>query len=186
MPVAETASTFNEVHLGAYALRQATRPEERLALLESDLREKTQCIVDIYSRYLFETAVFEQAQTRFLMASDLKELMLDAQKKAYGDGLDSNFLHPYMWACKSHYYSAGLSFYNFPYAFGNLFAEGLYSLYLKDGADFIVRYREMLRLTGVSTIEEDGARLGIDLTKKDFWKASLQLIADEIEEFCAL
>lgn len=186
MPVAETASTFNEVHLGQYALKKATSDEERLALLESDLREKTQCVVDIYSRYLFETAVFEQAQSRFLMADDLKEIMLDSQRKAYGDGLDSDYMHPYMWACKSHYYSSGLSFYNFPYAFGNLFAQGLYALYLEQGDAFIANYKEMLRTTPVHTIEEDGAQLGIDLTSREFWKNSLQMVADEIEAFCKL
>lgn len=186
MPVAETASTFNEVFLGDYALKHATSKEEKLALLESDLREKTQCIVDIYSRYLFESAVFEESQNRFLMAEDLKNIMLDCQKKAYGDGLDEDILHPYMWLCKSHYYSSGLSFYNFPYAFGNLFAQGLYALYQKEGTAFVANYKEMLRTTSIHSIEEDGAQLGIDLTKKEFWKASLQMIADEIEEFCAL
>ena len=184
-PIAETASTFNEVHLGAYALKQASA-EEKLSLLESDLKEKTQCIVDIYSRYLFETAVFEQAQDKFLMAADLKEIMLDAQKKAYGEGLDENFLHPYMWVNKGHYYSSELSFYNFPYAFGTLYAQGLYGMFLKEGADFVPKYKAMLRGTSTQTIEGDGAVMGVDLTKKDFWKASLQTIADEIEEFLKL
>lgn len=186
MPVAETASTFNEVFLGSYALKHASSDEERLALLENDLREKVQCIVDIYSRYLFETAVFEKSQSQFLMAADLKQLMLDAQDKAYGDGLDPDYRHPYMWVCKSHYYSSSLSFYNFPYAFGNLFAHGLYALYLKEGDSFVSNYKEMLRTTSVHTIEEDGAQLGIDLTQKAFWEASLKMMAEEVEEFCAL
>ena len=186
MPVAETASTFNETFLGARALKNAETREEKLALIESDLKEKTQCVVDIYSRYLFETAVFEQARDRFLMPDDLKEIMLDAQEQSYGDGLDPAFRHPYMWACKSHYYSSGLSFYNFPYAFGNLFAEGLYALYLRDPEGFLPKYREMLRTTGVHSVEECGEMMGIDLTKKDFWEASLKMIADEIDEFCEL
>jgi oligoendopeptidase F len=183
MPVAETASTFNEVHLGNYALAHAS-DEERLNLLDSDLREKTMCIVDIYSRYLFETAVFEQTQNKFLMAEDLKEMMLAAQREAYGDGLDESQMHPYMWVCKSHYYMADFSFYNFPYTFGNLFAQGLYGLYQKEGSSFISKYKEMLTATATSTIEEDGALLGIDLTQPDFWRSSLQMMADEIEEFC--
>ena len=186
MPVAETASTFNEVHLGHYALSKAANNEEKLALLENDLREKAQCVVDIYSRYLFETAVFEQSQEKFLMAPDLKEIMLDCQKKAYGDGLNPEYMHPYMWVCKSHYYSSGMSFYNFPYTFGNLFAQGLYNLYCEQGDEFIEKYKEMLRLTPVHTIEEDGAMLGIDLTQKDFWATSLKSIADEIEWFCCI
>ncbi len=186
MQVAETASTFNETYLGAWALKNASTREERLSLLENDLREKVQCVVDIYSRYLFETAVFEQAQTKFLMPEDLKALMLEAQDKSYGDGLDPDFRHPYMWCCKSHYYSTGVSFYNFPYAFGNLFAQGLYALYLKDPDGFIPKYCDMLRLTGIHSVEECGEMMGIDLTKKDFWAASLALIEKEIDEFCAL
>lgn len=185
MPVAETASTFNEVHLGQAALKTATG-EERLNLLENDLKEQTQCIVDIYSRYLFETAVFEQSQQKFLMADDLKELMLDAQKKAYGEGLDENYMHPYMWACKSHYYSEGLSFYNFPYAFGNLFAMGLYSLFLKEGEAFVEKYKAMLAATPCCTIEEAGAMMGIDLTKKAFWEDGLSQIAERVEAFCEM
>lgn len=185
MPVAETASTFNETHLGQQALKDATG-EERLNLLENDLKEQTQCIVDIYSRYLFETAVFEQSQNKFLMAEDLKELMINAQKEAYGDGLDENYLHPYMWACKGHYYSTGLSFYNFPYAFGNLFAIGLYSLFLKEGEPFVAKYKEMLKATPVCTVEEAGAKVGLDLTKKEFWMESLALIAKNVEAFCEM
>lgn len=183
MPVAETASTFNELHLARHALKTA-KGDERLYLLDNDLREQTQTIVDIYSRYLFETAVFEQSRNKFLMAQDLKELMTDAQKQAYGEGLDENFLHPYMWVCKSHYYSESLSFYNFPYAFGNLFALGLYSMFLKEGEAFVPKYKAMLKATPCSSIEACGAMMGIDLTKKDFWIESLKQTAVHVEEFC--
>jgi len=185
MPIAETASTFNEVHLGEYALKTADA-EQRLALLDSMLRETTQCVVDIYSRYLFESAVFEQSRGKFLMAEDLNNLMLDCQKQAYGDGLDPEYLNRGMWVCKSHYYSSGVSFYNFPYAFGNLLAAGLYAMYKEQGAPFIAKYREMLRLTPVHTMEENGRVLGIDLTTPEFWEKSLELVCGQIDEFCRL
>lgn len=185
MPVAETASTFNETHLVKAALKEATG-EEKLNLLENSLMEHTQVIVDIYSRYLFETSVFEQCQDKFLMAEDCKNLMIEAQKKAYGDGLDSNYLHPYMWACKSHYYSSGLSFYNFPYAFGGLFALGLYSKFEKEGADFVPKYKAMLHATPVCTVEQAAAMEDIDLTTPDFWRQSLAQIEELVEEFCKL
>ena len=185
MPVAETASTFNEVFLGNYAIRNASA-EEKLALLENNIRESNQCIVDIYSRYLFETAVFEQCQQKFLMADDLKAIMLDAQKKAYGDGLDPEYMHPYMWVCKTHYYSSGISFYNFPYSFGNLFAEGLYAIYLKEGDSFVDKYKKMLKATPTASIEDIGKQMGIDLTDKKFWQDSLALMAEQIDEFCSL
>ena len=185
MQLAETASTFNEVFLGKYALAQAGT-EEKLSLIDSDLREQTQCIVDIYSRFLIESAVFEQGKERFLMADDLKEIMLDAQRHSYGDGLDEGTMHPYMWVCKGHYYNSGLSYYNFPYAFGNLFALGLYSLYKEEGDAFVPKYNKMLASTGCHSIEEVAATMGIDVTSPDFWRSSLKLIEAEVEEFCAL
>lgn len=185
MPVAETASTFNEIHLGEYALKQAM-DEEKLNLLENDLKEQAQVIMDIYSRYLFETAVFEQSRNKFLMADDLNKLMLWAQKESYGDGLDPNYLNPGMWICKSHYYSSNLSFYNFPYAFGDLFALGLYSLFEKEGESFVEKYNALLNATATCTAEEAGKMVGIDLTDKAFWKAGLDQIAKKVEAFVEL
>ncbi len=187
MQVAETASTFNETHLCSYYVANASGRDEKLSLLEGLLKEQTQCIVDIYSRYLFETAVFEKCEEQFLMKEDLKSIMLDAQKKAYGEGLDENILHPYMWACKGHYYSTGLSFYNFPYAFGVLFAAGLYSMFLKEGAEtFVPKYKAMLKATPTVSVEDAGKLMGIDLADKKFWNDSLVMIEKSIDEFCSL
>ena len=185
MQLAETASTFNEVFLGKYALSKAS-DLEKISLIDIDLKAKTQCIVDIYSRFLIESAVFEQSKNRFLMADDLKEIMLDAQRQSYGDGLDENTMHPYMWVCKGHYYSSGLSYYNFPYAFGNLFALGLYSLYKEEGDSFVPKYNKMLASTGCHSIEDVAATMGIDVTNPDFWRSSLKLIEAEVCEFCKL
>lgn len=128
MPVAETASTFCETIVFKAALEDAVE-SEKIALLESSLQGSTAVVVDILSRYIFESSVFENAKHDFLDENRLKDLMLSAQKEAYGNGLNHEFLHPYMWLWKPHYYSGGLSFYNWPYAFGLLFAKGLYGLY---------------------------------------------------------
>lgn len=186
MPVAETASTFNEVVAMNAAISSEKDPIARRALIESQLMDAAQIICDIYSRYLFESAVFEKRADEFLFPDALCDIMLDAQKKAYGDGLDQNVLHPYMWACKSHYYSGGLSFYNFPYAFGGLFARGLYAKYLKEGPSFVPLYKKLLKATGTTTVEGTALVAGIDLTDKQFWMDSLQILADEIDEFVKL
>ena len=185
MPVAETASTFNEVHLGKYALKNA-QGEERLNLLENDLKEHTQVILDIYSRYLFETAVFEESRSKFLMAEDLNQLMCKAQKEAYAEGLDPEYLNPGMWICKPHYYSESLSFYNFPYAFGNLFALGLYNLFEKEGESFVEKYKALLRATVTCSAEEAGRMVGIDLTNKEFWCGGMKQIKATVDTFLKL
>ncbi len=186
MPVAETASTFNEVVIVSAAIAAAQDKQEKINLIESQLMDACQIICDIYSRYLFETAVFEARPEEFLSADRMCELMLTAQKTAYGDGLDPDCLHPYMWLCKGHYYSGSLSFYNFPYAFGGLFARGLYAKYQQEGAAFVPTYKALLHATSVCDVEECARIAGIDLTDKAFWKAGLQSLADEIDEFCAL
>ena len=186
MPVAETASTFNEVLVMDKAISAAADKDERIALIENQLMDACQIIVDIYSRYTFEASVFEHRPSEFMSADRMCELMLAAQKKAYGDGLDEAVMHPYMWLCKGHYYSGGLSFYNFPYAFGGLFARGLYAKYQKEGAPFVDTYKKMLYMTSVTDIEECAAIAGVDLTEKSFWCAGLESIARQIEEFISL
>ena len=185
MPLAETASIFNETLLANAAMAQAGK-EERFSLLEGNLMEATQTIVDIYSRYLFESAVIEKRKERTLSVAELKQLMLDAQEESYGDGLDPDIRHPYMWACKSHYYIPGLAFYNFPYAFGQLFGAGVFARYQKEGADFVPKYNQLLRSCGSGMVADVAASVGIDVRSVDFWRASLRVYEREIEEFIAL
>jgi oligoendopeptidase F len=158
--------------------------QEKIALIESQLQDATQIICDIYSRFRFEDAVFKNRPGKFMNADALCELMLEAQKQSYGDGLDENCRHPYMWACKSHYY--GPTFYNFPYAFGGLFARGLYAQYEKEGAAFVPTYKKLLYTTPVATAEDAAKVADIDLTDKEFWRGALQTVADKIDLFCRL
>lgn len=184
MPLAETASTFNECVFMNAAIRQAEDPQEQLALIESQLQDVTQIMVDILSRYLFESAVFAKREQRFMNAQELCDMMLQAQEQSYGEGLDPELRHPYMWVCKSHYY--GPTFYNFPYAFGGLFARGLYAQYRQEGAAFVPKYKKLLRTTPVATAEDVAAVAGIDLTDRSFWRGALQTVAEQIDLFCRL
>ncbi len=186
MPVAETASTFCETIVNQAALKDAQDDGERIALLESSLQDYTQVIVDILSRFQFEQAVCEGRKTTVFDENELKDMMLEAQKKTYGDGLDPEWLHPYMWLCKGHYYRPSLSFYNFPYAFGLLFAKGLYAQYRKDPKGFVAKYDSLLAATGKSTVEDTAKMAGIDVTGRDFWVGSLELLQEDVETFLRL
>lgn len=186
MPVAETASTFNETIIMNAAIQDASSKEEKAMLIESMLQDVTQVICDIYSRFLFESEVVERRKKQFLFSKDLEEIMLNAQKTAYGNGLDHTKLHPFMWVCKSHYYSAGLNFYNFPYAFGCLFAKGLYAQFVKEGPAFVDKYNQLLTATTISSCEEVAQMANIDITKEDFWLSSLEIVKQYIEQFIEL
>lgn len=185
MPLAETASTFNETLLISQLLKTAT-PEEELTLLDSCLTEQTQTMVDIYSRFLFEQKVVAAQADHALDVDELKETMLWAQEQSYGDGLDPEYRHPYMWACKSHYYSTGVHFYNFPYAFGGLFARGLYARYEKEGEAFVPVYCDLLSRFGSDTIANVTASVGIDVTTPDFWREAVESVLVQVRRFVEL
>ena len=184
MPLAETASTFNECVVMASAIAKAADKDEKIALIESQLQDATQIICDIYSRFRFEKSVFDNREQMFMNADQLCNQMLEAQKASYGDGLDHNCLHPYMWICKSHYY--GPTYYNFPYAFGGLFARGLYAQYEKEGPAFVPKYKKLLNTTPIAKAEDVAKVADIDLTDKNFWRGALQTIADQIDLLCSL
>jgi len=185
MPLAETASIFCETIIKNAALEKA-ESEEALFILENDISDAGQVIVDIYSRFLFESELFKRREEGSLPVKELKEIMLSAQKEAYGDGLDPEVLHPYMWLCKPHYYYSNSNFYNFPYAFGLLFAKGLYAEYLKRGDEFVNAYDQLLAVTGKMKIADVTKIMGIDVTQVDFWRNSLKLIEQDIETFMNL
>lgn len=185
MPLAETASTFNETLLISQLLKTTT-PEEELTLLDSCLTEQTQTMVDIYSRFLFEQKVVAAQADHALDVDELKETMLWAQEQSYGDGLDPEYRHPYMWACKSHYYSTGVHFYNFPYAFGGLFARGLYARYEKEGEAFVPVYCDLLSRFGSDTIANVTASVGIDVTTPDFWREAVESVLVQVRRFVEL
>ena len=186
MPVAETASTFNETVVMNAALDETADREVKLGLLESQLQDTTQIMCDIMSRYWFETSVFEKTKAGFAFPDELCAMMKEAQKRGYGDGLDLDTLNPYMWVCKSHYYSSGLSFYNFPYAFGGLFAAGLYAQYRKEGEAFLPKYRALLKATTVASVEDVAKMADIDLGDVSFWRSSLEIFKARVELFLEL
>ena len=184
MPLAETASIFNETMLSWQALKSCS-PEERLYLLENGLMESTQTVVDIYSRFLFEQEVIDTRADHAMSVDELKAAMLRAQEASYGDGLDPDIRHPYMWACKCHYYWSGYNFYNFPYAFGLLFGKGVFAQYLEKGPAFAEDYCRLLRSCGSAPVADVAASVGIDVRDPAFWRSSLEVIRKDIDEFCA-
>lgn len=183
MTLAETASIMCETIVGEASLKLAKSKAEELAILEQSLQGASQVIVDIASRFIFEKAVFERREQAELSADEISSLMEDAQKQTYGDGLDPQYLHKYMWTWKPHYYSAGFSFYNYPYAFGLLFGTGLYAIYQQRGADFVSDYRNLLASTGEGDAATLAARFGIDIRQKKFWADSLAVFEPRIAQY---
>ena len=182
MALAETASIFCETIMVEAGLG-ATPVEQRLGLLDTDLQGATQVVVDIHSRFLFERELCERRARQDLSIAELDDIMLTAQREAYGDGLDADHLHPRMWAVKGHYFTP---FYNWPYCYGLLFGIGLYAQYQADPDRFRSGYDDLLSSTGLVDAAGLGQRFGIDVRSGEFWTASLDVIRARIDAFEAL
>ena len=186
MTLAETASIMCETIVLTALLKNPSSPEEELMLLETAIASDAQTIVDIMSRYLFEMEVFIRREKGTIPADDISEIMLQAQRDTYGDGIDPEVMNKYAWTWKPHYYSAHLSFYNFPYAFGTLFGKGLYAIYLEKGDAFLEDYKALLASTGEANAADLAARFGINIRDKAFWKSSLDTLKPMIERYTEL
>ena len=184
MTLAETASIFSEQLLFRHVV--SSLPEaEAAGCIEGFLADAAQVCVDILSRYYFEQSVFNERTQGEIPAQRLSQLMLSAQERTYGDAVIDK--HELMWAVKGHYYSTSFSFYNYPYAFGQLFALSLFAKGEND-PDFADKYNRLLAMTGRCDCQSVAASAGCDITKEEFWLEGIDLIArwaGRLEDFAS-
>jgi pepF/M3 family oligoendopeptidase len=187
MTLAETASIFSELLVTDAALSLSNDPQERLMLIEQKLQSPYTFFCDIHCRYLFERSFYRERKNGTVGKDRLNELMIDAQRKAFGGLLDESGYHPLFWASKLHFYLSDQPFYNFPYTFGFLFAGGVYDRAKREGSAFADKYRALLGDTGSMTTEEVAAKhLGVDLTKEEFWIDAVNRSLADVDEFVKL
>lgn len=185
MNVAETASTFAEMVVADAAVKEAASEEEKLVLLEDKIQRSVALLMNIHARYLFETRFYDERKQGYVSAERLNELMVEAQKEAYGDALSD--YNPTFWASKLHFYITGVPFYNFPYTFGYLFSLGIYANALKEPAGFEEKYIALLKDTGSMKVEDLAKKhLGVDLKTRDFWEEAVNACMEDVEEFLRL
>ena len=185
MNVAETASTFAEMIVADAAVKNAKDEEEKLVLLDDKIQRTVALLMNIHARFLFETSFYEERKVGTVTADRISELMLSAQKEAYGDSLEE--YHPLFWASKLHFFITDVPFYNFPYTFGYLFSLGIYAQALEEGTGYEEKYMALLRDTASMKVEDLARKhLQVDLTQKDFWEKAVGTCLDDIDEFLKL
>ncbi|MFC6288808.1 M3 family oligoendopeptidase [Levilactobacillus angrenensis] len=184
MNVAETASTFGELIVADANVKAAQTDAEKISLLNAKMDNPLAMFLNIRARYLFETRFYQLRQKKLVTPAELNELMLNAQKEAFGHDLST--YSPHLWASKLHFYIDEPAFYNFPYVFGYLFSLGIYAKAQQSG-DFEDSYIALLRDTANMTTEELAQKhLGVDLTQPDFWLAGVKLIKRDVADFMRL
>lgn len=187
MTLAETASIFAETLVIDAALEQASDRDEKLMLLDQKIQAAMVLFMNIYSRYLFERAFYEERARGMVSTERLCELMIEAQKRAYHNLLDRDGYHKLFWCSKLHFYITDVPFYNYPYTVGYLFAGGVYDRAKGEGSAFADGYRALLADTGSMTTEDVARKhLGVDLAGEEFWTAAVKRSLSDIDKFVKL
>ena len=187
MNLAETASTFAEAVLGEQRLRQSNSSSEQLEILDCMLSDSVAFLMNIHARFIFEDNFHSERADGELPSKRLSELMLEAQKQSYLDGLADDGWNESFWISKLHFYISGWPFYNFPYTFGYLLSLGVYALRAEGGKDFPEQYRQLLIATGCMDAEDAvKSTLGYDLSDPQFWDKSLDIVESRVERFLKL
>lgn len=184
MNVAETASTFGELIVSDANVKEAQTDEEKINLLNAKMDNPVAMFLNIHARFIFEKKFYEKRKDGVLTASEINDLMLDAQKEAYDNSLSTYSTH--FWESKMHFYFDDVPFYNFPYTFGYLFSLGIYAK-AQESDNFEDQYIALLQDTANMSTEELAMKhLGVDLTKPDFWEDGVKLIQKDVDEFIRL
>ncbi|MBU1700905.1 MAG: M3 family oligoendopeptidase, partial [Candidatus Eisenbacteria bacterium] len=187
MNLAETASTFNELLVTDAALESTTNADIKISLLNQKIQDGMTMFCNIRARFLFDCMFYEERRKGTVPKDRLNELMVEAQKTAFGDILSEDGYHPYFWASKLHFFITEMPFYNFPYTFGYLFSGGIYDLAKKEGPSFYKKYRALLADTGSMTTEAVAQKhLGIDLTQETFWDDAVNRVLMDVETFISM
>ncbi len=184
MTLAESASTFGEMILTEGILEDPSiSDEEKILMLDTEVNHGAIYLMDIPVRFEFENTFYEERQSGEVPVSRLKELMVETQRKIFGDILENGGEDPYFWASKLHFYITSITFYNFPYTFGYLLSRGLFAMFKKEGDDFLPKYEEFLRLTGSDTAENVARRsIGHDLESPEFWAESIHTLSQPLNK----
>ena len=187
MLLAETASTFNEMLVTDAALSEVKDDSARLSLLDKKIQEHFTRFCNIRARYIFDCTFYEERKRGTVPKERLNEIMVDAQKQAFGDILAEDGYHPLFWASKMHFSETGVPFYNYPYTFGHLFAGGIYARAKGEGRAFAEKYRTLLIDTGSMTCEDLAKKhLGVDLSSGEFWTEAVNRALEDVDKFMEL
>ncbi len=182
MTLAETASIFAETLVRNALLKQAETPAQKLAVRWQDAESAAAFLVNIPARFEFEKRLVESRKQGTVVPAQLRQMMGDSWQLWYEDSLSE--YDELFWATKLHFSISSLGFYNYPYLFGYLFSLGIYAQRETYGEAFDALYRGILRNTGCMTAEEVVMQhLNQDIRQPEFWRDSLKIVEQAVEEF---
>lgn len=187
MTLAETASTFAErILIDGILEGNDVGAEDRRRLVDMDSSRLVAYLLDLPSRYAFETRFYEERRQGEVSVKRLGELMAETQREVFGESLVEDGLDPWAWCSKLHYYIHGIFLYNYPYTFGFLLSLAIYNRFRQEGASFLSHYEQFLAQSGSDSCEAVVRNcLGEDIEQVEFWAAAVDSLKASSERLKA-
>jgi oligoendopeptidase F len=177
---AETGSTFGELLLTEQLLKKARSKDERQAILAIVLDKFGLAAFQVSARVFFEQALYDSIKAgKFLDGETVAKLWVEARGKIYGDSVEWLEAMQWHWTTTPHYYMSNYRFYNYPYAYAQLFVYALYRLYKEQGRSFVPKLKALLAAGSSKSPRELATELGFDVTSEAFWQKGMK----QAEEF---
>ncbi|MFA5005995.1 MAG: oligoendopeptidase F [Candidatus Izemoplasmatales bacterium] len=180
--VAEVASTFNEHNLLDYFIKESKASRnEKIALLQ-------RAIDDILSTFYRQTlfACYELESHRLVEAGEpitsdtLSKIMIDLYQEFYGIDISKENLKPFVWAYIPHLFYT--PFYVYQYATSFAASLKLYENVKEGKKGAFEKYVGLLKSGGSAFPVDQLKKAGIDLTKKDAFRAVSNRLSELVDQ----
>ena len=179
LPLAETASVFNEMLLSQRLLAQETDPAVRRDMLANQVDGAYVTVIRQAYFTLFERdahQMINQGATR----DDLAAHYLTNLAEQFGDAVEISPEFQWEWLLIPHIYHT--PFYTYAYSFGQLMVLALYQRYRAEGDSFKPRYMQLLAAGGSASPAVILGDAGIDAKSREFWQGGFDVVASLIAE----
>ena len=184
LTLAETASVFGETVTFGRLLEEVTDPQERLALLASNLEDQIATVFRQIAMNRFEDAMHNARRDEGeLSVERFGELWYDSQVAMLGDSVEITEGYRSWWSYIPHFIST--PGYVYAYAYGQLLALSVYAQYEARGDAFVPQYLDLLRAGGSMAPEALGKLVDVDLADPEFWDRGLDIIERRLDETVA-
>jgi oligoendopeptidase F len=184
LTLAETASVFGETVTFGRILGDVTDPQERLALLASNLEDQIATVFRQIAMNRFEDAIHNGRRDEGeLSIEQIGEHWARTQRDMLGDAVEITDGYRSWWSYIPHF--IGAPGYVYAYGYGQLLALSVYAQYEARGDDFVPQYLDMLRAGGSMPPEELGKLVDVDLADPGFWDRGLDIIQRRLDDTIA-
>lgn len=185
--VCEALSAFCERLTLEIVKERAFTRQQQFDAHFSHMQRAAVYVLDMQTRYIFESRLFAERMNGPLSEDKLCELMVDAQKLGYAGQLGQYF--PYYWATKDHFYhTTSAPFQNYALSMGFLMGLGLYQIYRKHPQGFCDTLKSWVRHSaGCESLESSFSQFfGINLEEEKLWAGAFALLEEDVREVCDL